>query len=189
MTNNLDNKRVAVVAPQGCEASFIRIPVNALKERGAKTELISNVAHHMVCVESGQDVSWEVDHTFSEADASRYNSLLMVDDFGGLAEDTHVERLKEFCEAFFKEGKPVSALGHAPLALAKMGLVKGREITCHAEICDEVVEAGAKTVDEAVHVDSGFTTGRDINSLEAFTDKVLEEVAEGRHDGQSEKAG
>ena len=189
MKENLSDKRVALVAPQGCEASFIRIPCNALKERGAKVELISNATNHMVSIESGQDVSWEVDHTLSEADPSLYNSLVMVDDFGGLAEDASVEKLTEFCKAFFRDGKPVSALGHAPLALAKMGLAKGRVITCHAEICEEVKEAGAQTVDEAVHVDSGFTTGRDVNALEAFTDKMVEEVGEGRHSGQSDKTG
>lgn len=41
--------------------------------------------------------------------------------------------------------------------------------------------AGGRWVDEIVHVDRGIVTSRKPDDLPAFCDKMLEEIAEGRH--------
>ncbi len=45
--------------------------------------------------------------------------------------------------------------------------------------------AGAEWVDKEVVVDSGLTTSRKPDDLEAFCDKTIEEFAEGTHERQS----
>jgi len=48
--------------------------------------------------------------------------------------------------------------------------------------------AGAERVDEEVHVDQGLVTSRKPDDLEAFNEKIVEEFAEGVHEGQRAKA-
>ena len=45
--------------------------------------------------------------------------------------------------------------------------------------------AGATWVDEEVVVDRGFVTSRTPDDLPAFNAKVIEEIAEGKHAGQT----
>jgi deglycase len=47
--------------------------------------------------------------------------------------------------------------------------------------------AGANWVDEEVHVDQGLVSSRKPDDLEAFNAKIVEEFAEGVHEGQREK--
>lgn len=47
------------------------------------------------------------------------------------------------------------------------------------------MNAGAKWVDEEVVVDEGLVTSRSPEDLEAFNAKVIEEVAEGKHEDQT----
>jgi len=42
-------------------------------------------------------------------------------------------------------------------------------------------------VDEEVHVDQGLVTSRKPDDIPAFNEKLIEEIAEGRHAEQAEK--
>ena len=44
--------------------------------------------------------------------------------------------------------------------------------------------AGAEWVDEEVHVDEGLVSSRNPDDLPAFNSKIVEEFAEGVHEGQ-----
>ncbi|OXS18884.1 protease, partial [Pseudomonas fluorescens] len=48
----------------------------------------------------------------------------------------------------------------------------------------DLENAGANWVDEEVVVDEGFTTSRTPDDLDAFNDKLVEEVMEGKHEEQ-----
>jgi protease I len=49
--------------------------------------------------------------------------------------------------------------------------------------------AGAEWVDEEVHVDQGLVSSRKPDDLEAFNAKIVEEFAEGVHEGQPSNLG
>ena len=46
-------------------------------------------------------------------------------------------------------------------------------------------DAGAEWVDEEVHVDNGLVSSRKPDDLKAFIAKVIEEIGEGEHAGQT----
>ena len=53
-----------------------------------------------------------------------------------------------------------------------------------ANISQDLINAGADWSDEEVVVDQGLVTSRTPEDLPAFNDKIVEEFAEGVHEGQ-----
>ena len=58
----------------------------------------------------------------------------------------------------------------------------------HIQLNTDLINAGAKWVDEEVHVDHGLVTSRNPHDLPAFCAKMIEEFAEGRHEAQRKRA-
>jgi protease I len=89
-----------------------------------------------------------------------------------------------FVRSFFEQGKPVAAICHAPWLLVEADVVRGRNVTSFWSIRTDVRNAGGNWSDEEVVVDDGLVTSRSPDDLPAFNAKVVEEFAEGRHEGQ-----
>jgi hypothetical protein len=60
----------------------------------------------------------------------------------------------------FNQGKPVAAICHAGWVPASAGILKGKTATCFFAIKDDLINAGAKYVDEEVVVDGSHRPGR-----------------------------
>ena len=90
----------------------------------------------------------------------------------------------EFIRAFFRAGKPVSAICHAPWLLINAGVVENRKVTSYKSIRMDLENAGAHWVDKEVVTDQGLTTSRNPDDLPAFCRKTVEEIREGVHQGQ-----
>jgi protease I len=61
-------------------------------------------------------------------------------------------------------------------------------MTSFSSIRKDLENAGAKWVDREVVVDQGLTTSRSPADLAAFNRKMVEELAEGVHEGQKVSA-
>jgi protease I len=70
-------------------------------------------------------------------------------------------------------GKVVAAICHGGWLLASAGILKGRRVTSFFAIRDDLVNAGAHWVDEAVVQDANLITSRTPDDLPAFTDAIL----------------
>jgi protease I len=92
----------------------------------------------------------------------------------------------DFVRSFFEQKKPVSAICHGPWLLTEAGVLQGRKITSFASIKTDMINAGANWVDQEVVVDKGLTTSRTPKDLPAFCKKVIEEIAEGKHEKMAE---
>ncbi|MBS9464284.1 type 1 glutamine amidotransferase [Flagellimonas sp. 389] len=181
----LKDKNVAILATDGFEKSELFEPLKALKQEGANV--------HVISLKEGKIKSWEgdnwgesitVDKTLEEVKASDYHTLVLP---GGVANPdllrTHDDALS-FIKDFFKQGKPVAAICHAPWLLISAGVIANRNVTSYHSIKDDVINAGANWSDQAVVVDAGLTTSRNPDDLPQFIDKVIEELCEGKHEDQ-----
>jgi protease I len=184
----LDGKRVAfLVANEGVEQIELTEPWKAVEEAGGRPELIApdegeiQAFNHLDRADT-----FDVDRTAADADASDYDGLVLP---GGVA-NPDILRTEDaavaFVRSFFEAGKPVAAICHGPWTLVEAGVVEGRTLTSWPSIQTDIRNAGGKWVDEEVHVDEGLVTSRKPDDLEAFCAKLVEEVAEGVHEGQRE---
>ncbi len=66
----------------------------------------------------------------------------------------------EFTKHFFREGKPVAAICHAPWVLIDAGVARGRKLTSWEHIQTDVKNAGGNWINEEVVMENGLVTSR-----------------------------
>jgi len=189
MSDRLRGKKIAfLMSNEGVEQVELVEPRKAVSEAGAEVELLAPEAGKVQAfnhLDKGD--TFEVDRTVGEADASKYDGLVLP---GGVANPdqlrTKPEAL-EFVRGFFEAGKPVGVICHGPWTLIDAGVAEGRTLTSWPSLETDLRNAGANWVDEEVHVDEGLVSSRKPDDLEAFNAKIVEEFAEGVHEGQREK--
>ncbi len=128
---------------------------------------------------------YDVDMPLERARADDFDALVLP---GGVMNPDHLrtnERAVQFARAFFDAGKPVASICHGPWLLVEAGVVRGRRLTSYPSLRTDLRNAGAEWVDESVVVDSGLVTSRNPDDLPDFNRKMVEEIAEGVHAGQS----
>jgi deglycase len=189
MAGKLDGKTIAFIATEGVEQVELTEPWKAVEEAGGKPELISidegevQAFNHLDKADT-----FPVDHTAADADSSRYDGLVMP---GGVANPdqlrTDVDAVA-FVRSFFDDAKPVAVICHGPWTLIDAGVVKGRTLTSWPSLQTDLRNAGANWVDEEVHVDEGLVSSRKPDDLPAFCAKLVEELVEGKHEGQRQHA-
>ncbi|MFD0940627.1 type 1 glutamine amidotransferase domain-containing protein [Pedobacter boryungensis] len=181
----LSNRTIAVLSENGFEEVELTEPVKRLKEEGATVHIISS--------KSGKIKAWNHDHWSIEVDVDKTLSDVNADDYNGLVLPGGVinpdqlrvnDNALAFVKAFFEAGKPVAAICHGPQVLINAGVAEGRKLTSVKNISQDLINAGANWSDEEVVVDQGLVTSRTPKDLPAFNDKLVEEFAEGVHDGQ-----
>ena len=182
----LDSKRIAfLVANEGVEQVELTEPWKAVEQAGAQPELVA--------LESGQVQAFnhldkgdkfDVDRTVADADVSDYDGLVLP---GGVANPDFLrmdERAVQFARSFFEAGKPVGVICHGPWTLVEADVVRERTITSWPSLKTDIRNAGGNWVDEQVVVDNGLVSSRRPDDLPAFCAKIVEEFAEGRHEGE-----
>ena len=183
---DLQDKRIAfLVANEGVEQVELTEPWKAVEQAGGKPELISleegkvQAFNHLDKADT-----FDVDRTVADADESDYEALVLP---GGVANPDILrmdERAVRFARSFFEAGKPVGVICHGPWTLVEADVVRERTITSWPSLRTDIRNAGGNWVDEEVVVDEGLVSSRRPDDLPAFCAKIVEEFAEGRHEGQ-----
>jgi protease I len=186
----LKGKRIAIVAADQVEEIELVEPRQAFVNAGAKTELISMEPGEIQGVNHFEPASrHKVDRPVAEADASDYDGLLIPGGVGS-ADLLRADReIVKFARGFVEQAKPVAVICHGPWVLVEADVVRGRQLTSWPSLETDVRNAGGEWVDREVVVDAGLVTSRKPDDIPAFNEKMIEELAQGKHAGRREKAG
>lgn len=178
---DLNGKNVALLATNKFEDSELSKPLEAVKSAGAQVTVVSLKSGEIV---GENDTKVAVDKTVDSVSADEFDALLLP---GGV-KNPDTLRMNEaavyFVRNFFDQHKPVGAICHGPWLLVEADVVRGRTLTSWPSLKTDITNAGGSWVDEEVVVDHGLVTSRKPDDLDAFCAKVVEEFAEGPHDGQ-----
>ena len=181
MAEKLTGKKIAILATDGFEQVELTEPKKALESAGATTEVISP--------KSGEIKGWKfkewgdtvkVDKTLDQARPSDYDALVLP---GGVINPDHLRtepKAVQFVKEFAQSGKPVAAICHGPWTLVEAGVVRGKTMTSWPSVKTDLKNAGANWVDEQVVVDGTFVTSRKPDDIPAFSQKIIEMVADNK---------
>ena len=183
--DTLQGKKVAILVAEGFEQVELTGPRQALDQAGAETRIVSSA--------KGQVQGWNhfdkgekftVDVALDHARPQEFDALLLP---GGVANPDQLRvmpKAVDFIRHFFTEGKPVAAICHALWPLIDADVVRGRTMTSWPSLRTDLINAGAKWVDQEVVVDNGLVSSRKPADIPAFNRKMVEEFKEGKHQRQ-----
>jgi protease I len=181
MAAQLNGKHIAILATDGFEQSELTKPLEALREAGARVDVVSpkdgdiqGMEHH----DKGDKIP--VDITLAYAEAADYDALVLP---GGVANPDTLRLNPDavaFVDAFVQAGKPIGAICHGPWTLIETAAVRGKRMTSWPSLKTDLTNAGAHWVDEEVVRDGLLVTSRKPDDLPAFCKEIIALFAEGK---------
>src|SRR5688572_6540831 len=159
--------RVAFIVANDFEDSEFREPYERLRRAGHEVTVIGSEAGTPIQGKKGKE-KIVPDTSIDRVSASDYDALVIP---GGYSPD-HLRmdrRMVDFTRRFFDEGKTVAAVCHAPWMLVEADIARNRTVTSWPSIRTDLVNAGAKWVDQEVAEDGPLVTSRKPADLPAFS--------------------
>lgn len=167
-------KKIAVMITDMFEDVEYTRPAEAFREMG------HTLVH--VGLEKGQTVkgkhkgtSVKIDQSVSEVSADDFDALFIP---GGYSPDRL--RVNEDAVRLARElvasGKPVLSICHAPQLLITAQAIKGRRITGWKSIIQDIKNAGAEFIDQAVVEDGNLISSRNPDDIPAFIEASLRKL-------------
>jgi protease I len=174
----LKGTRLAALVADGFEKVELVVPLRVLKAAGATVDVVSLRRGRVRGVNLHMPASRvQVDKTVDDADPGYYDGLLLP---GGFISPDLLRQsapAREFVRRFMADDKPVATLCHGPWVLASAGLLEGRTLTSWPGIRDDLVNAGAIWLDQALVRDGNLTSSRGPQDMTAFLRGMLDAFA------------
>lgn len=182
MARNVEGKKVAIITENGFEEVELTGPKKALEEAGVTVHILSPQKNMVKAWDHDHwSIELPVDGQLHNANVEDYDMLVIP---GGVLNPDKMRTDKDcisFAQQFLETGRPVGAICHGPQLLIETGMISGRKMTSYHSIKTDLINAGVIWEDKEVVVDNGLITSRSPRDLEAFNQKLIEELAEGIH--------
>jgi protease I len=153
----LTGKRVICLVEAEFEDLELWYPVIRLREEGAQVDLAGPEANVVYKGKYGVPATSDLD--FASMNPVAIDGLLVP---GGWAPDKirRYPEVLEFIREIDRAGKPIGQICHAGWVLISAGILQGRTVTSTPGIKDDMTNAGATWVDEAVVIDGNLVSSR-----------------------------
>lgn len=174
--------KILIIATDGFEQAELEVPRDRLRQAGAAVTIASPDGKEIM---GWEKKDWgrpaQVDIAIKDAKESDYTALVIP---GGVINPDKLrmdENAMKLVKAFLDSGKVVAAVCHGPWLLVQADALRGRQATSWPSLRKDLENAGATWIDEQVVADNGIITSRKPGDLDAFVNKIVEDVQEGKH--------
>lgn len=163
-------KKVAILLENLFDEREFIYPYYKLMDAGYQVDVISPEKGKTYAGKEG--LTQKSTHASKDICAQDYAAVVIP---GGFSPD-YMRRTPETV-AFVKEmdaqQKPVAAICHGPSMLASAANIKGKTLTSHHAIRDDLIHAGVQYVDVEVAVDGNIVTARKPDDLVPFMQALI----------------
>jgi protease I len=178
----LSGKKVAILTENGFEEVELTSPMKALQDAGATVQIVSPQKDRVKAWDHDHwSIDLPVDVELSEANVDDYDALVIP---GGVLNPDQMRAnpdCVDFAQQFLEEQKPVAAICHGPQLLIETGMLRGKNMTSFPSIRTDLENAGVHWSDVEVVTDGELTTSRSPKDLEAFNNRIIEEIAQSNY--------
>jgi protease I len=167
----LQKSRVAVLVERDYEDSEFAETVRAMNDAGVKVVVVGSGSQKSYRGKRGRSRA-RVDMDADRAKTEDFDAVIVP---GGYAPDKmrlH-QSMIDLVRQTADRGRVVAAICHGPQLLISAGEVGGRRVTSWPSIAVDLVNAGAKWVDEPVVQDGNIITSRKPSDLPRFNKAIL----------------
>jgi protease I len=170
-------RRVAILVEQQYQEMEVWYPYYRLKEAGCRVTLVGPKAGETYPSKLGYPA--KSDKAASDVSANDFDVIVVP---GGFAPDfiRRTDAMIRLVSDMAEQGKVVAAICHGPWVLCSTQALKGKKATCFFAIKDDVVNAGAKYLDQEVVRDGNVITSRKPDDLPAFTTTIIQALKEAK---------
>lgn len=167
----MKNQNILIFVEELYEDLELQYPKYRLLEAGAKVIVAGPKAKELSHGKHGYPC--RADISFGEVDVNEFQGLIIP---GGYAPDKlrMNSRVLEITRQFHQQEKLIAFICHAGWVPISANILKGVKCTSYMAIKDDMVNAGAKWVDEAVVVDGHFISSRFPDDLTKFCPAIIQ---------------
>jgi len=173
--NLLKGKKVAIVVSHGVEETEMSFPYTYLTQRGAEVEVLvpSWTPTGVTAVAFLKPTLWvKASGTFAQGLDRNYDLVVLL----GGAWNAQVVRSDsdalKLVRRQYDAGLPLAAICAGTSVLIDAGIAKDTRLTGSPTVKIDLINAGARFVNEAAVVDRNLLTSRDPNDLPAFVQGI-----------------
>jgi protease I len=166
-----DKKTVAMVLAKNFEDVEATGPKDYLEAHGVEVVTIGIERGE---IEGKKGARLNADTTFDELTPNQVEGFdLLLIPGGGSPENLRInDAAVDFTRRFVESGRPVASICHGPQLLISARVMQGRTTTSVNKIRDDLMNAGARYVDEPVVIDGNLISSRVPSDLPAFNDAI-----------------
>ena len=170
---SLNGKRIVVLAEDMYEDLELWYPYYRLLEEGAEVTLVGPEAK---TYESKYGYPAKAERAAAEVRVEDVDAVVVP---GGFAPDRlrRYPAVLDLVRGVFEKGGVVAMICHAAWVPISAGILKGKRATCVSAIKDDLINAGATYVDEAVVVDGNLVTSRTPADLPVFMPAIIAQLS------------
>ena len=161
--------KVAVILANGFEEIEALTVVDVLRRANISCDMVGFEEQ----VTGSHDIQVKADRVF-DGDLSDYDLLVLPGGMPGSANLRDNQALISEIQAFNQEGKKISAICAAPIALHQAGVLKDKHFTCYDGAQENITDGIYQK--ETVVVDGNLTTSRGPSTALAFAYELVAQL-------------
>ena len=161
--------KVAVILANGFEEIEALTVVDVLRRANISCDMVGFEEQ----VTGSHDIQVTADRVF-DGDLSDYDLLVLPGGMPGSANLRDNQALISEIQAFNQEGKKISAICAAPIALHQAGVLKDKHFTCYDGVQEQITDGIYQK--ETVVVDGNLTTSRGPSTALAFAYELVDQL-------------